>query len=79
MPLYNSGLAPAVPDQGGKKEGLLTNNTGQTPDETIAALPAAQATPSGATQAELDAIEQNISDLAAKINALITHLNNGRT
>lgn len=56
---------------------VLTDNTGATPDNTIANVPAATAASTDTSAASLasvntslTAIENNISDLTAKVNAI---------
>jgi hypothetical protein len=51
---------------------LLTDSSGgAAADGTVEALPAAQATPGGATVAELIAIKNNFAELTAKVNAIL--------
>lgn len=54
----------------------LTDNSGGTADSTVEAMPAAQATPSGATAAELTAINNNFAELSAKLDSVLTALRN---
>jgi hypothetical protein len=48
----------------------LTDSSGGTADGTVEAMPAAQATPGGATVAELTAINNNFAELATKVNLI---------
>lgn len=48
----------------------LTDSTGGTRDNTVAALPALQATPTGLVAGERDAINNNFSELTEEVNAL---------
>ena len=61
---------------------VLTNSTGVTPDSTVENVPAATAASSDtsaasltSTNASLTAIENSLSDLAAKVNAIINAMN----
>jgi hypothetical protein len=83
LALETDGVAGAVADAVAAAAALtvLTDNTGATPDSTIANVPAATAASTDtsaasltSTNTALTAIENNISDLAAKVNALIAAL-----
>lgn len=90
MALYGAAKAPAVAkNDDGTTQGSLTENSGETsPDETIADVSTAVTGVDGtgsnaASKADVDsrltAIDSNIADLAAKLNALISHMNDGRS
>lgn len=87
MTLYGAAKAPAVQSNlDGTTVGALTDNTAGTANETLQALtdPADAPGTADALRDDLVAnlipeLRNNLADLAAKINALIIHMNDGRT
>ena len=79
--LVNGGPVTGAP---GASITPLTNNTGATANDTVENVPAAVAAATGAdtatlptltsVNASLTAVENNISDLTAKVNAIISAL-----
>jgi hypothetical protein len=70
MALYGSAKAPAVPAYvDGSTVAALTDNSGGTASETIAVI--------GATYDQAE-VRNAVASLAAKIAALIAHMNDGR-
>lgn len=81
MPLYGAAKAPNVPDDNGQRVLALTDNSGGTANETledIAGLTISGTYDAAEVQALRDATANDIADLAAKISALIDHMNAGR-
>lgn len=75
MALYGAAKAPAVEkNDDGTTQGTLTDNSGGTSGgDTIAAI-----TDAGTGEAELVSTQNAIATLAAKVNSLIDHMNDGR-
>lgn len=71
MPLYGSAKAPAVRDAMGNQVQTVTDNSGGTSGgDTVGAI--------GATYSQAE-VADAIATLAAKINDLIEHMNDGRS
>lgn len=78
MPLQSAGLAPAVADSNGATVSQLTENSGAIGGTNDGDLPDISTVSGTYTQAEVVAIRDAVRELAAKVNDLIDHLNNGR-
>ncbi len=86
MALYGAAKAPAVPlNVDGSVVVALTDSTGGTANETLLeVVPGGAGATAGAfsdattRDAAITIINDNFADLAAKVAALITHLNDGR-
>lgn len=79
MPLYGAAKAPAVPDSLGRTVGQLTENNGAIGGTNDGNLPDISTVSTTYTQAEIVAIRDAVREVAAKVNALIAHLNDGRS
>lgn len=80
MALLGAAKAPIVPkNSDGTTVSVLTENSGAIGGTNDGDLPDIGTVGGGYTQAEVVAIRDAVRELAAKVNALIAHMNDGRT
>jgi len=80
MPLYNAALAPAVPKNSDKATvSALTEDSGAVGGTNDGNMPDIGTVSGTYTQAEVVAIRDAVREVAAKLNELMVHMNNGRT
>lgn len=79
MALYGAAKAPAIPKYSdGTTQGVLTENGSAIGGTNDGNLPSIASVSGTYTQAEVVAIRDAVREVAAKINALIAHMNDGR-